>query len=445
MELPNPEADNTEQGTLTLPNGVYVGTIKHGAPNGNGVLTFKSGNIWEGRWVNGKRHGQGKMTYTDGNSVEGEWINDKLDNGSGTSPTFTGTWKNGAPFEGDAFFTYSSGDYYKGRIENFMMNGKGKYTQKDNKWTYDGEWLNDKRSGKGEIKNIDKTQYIGDWLNDKRNGKGKSEYPDGSIYDGDWENDNRSGKGKYIDKSQGSTYEGYWKYDKKRGQGKITYKDGSRFEGSWYDDMKHGGEGILTDANGVIITAGNWMLDRLSKEYPILKVSSDVFVEGCVTLMDLREWVNGDIIMLYNPPKFDVTKTIDSIAKFTPTICNYMFTREEIKGLKKIVYEEHDDENENENEDEDEDEGKNKVKIIRIENPYNRELMDPQHIKLYVLSIIGPPVLPPPPPVVAEGSSAGGKRRKTMKRRQKNKRKTTFKKGCAKTTFKKGCTKTFTK
>ena len=235
---------------------------------------------------------------------------------------------------------------------------------------------------------------------------------DGSNYEGDFKNNKREGKGKQIDEAEGSTYEGDWKDGMRNGQGKITFKDGSTYEGGWYEDNKHG-EGKLTDAKGKI-TFGLWRFNELSVTYPILKVLRDVFVEGCLKFLTYDKWENNDIIMLYNPPMytFDVKKTIDCSAKCTYNICNYMFTREEIEGLKQ---------SENKDEDDDED-----PKII-IKNPYNNQIMDEKHLKIYVLSIIEPK----PAPVVPEVSSAGGKskRRQRMKRTyKKNKKKRQTKK-----------------
>lgn len=38
-------------------------------------------------------------------------------------------------------------------------------------------------------------RYEGEWLNDKRNGRGKLWYTQGDVYDGEWIDDQRSGLG----------------------------------------------------------------------------------------------------------------------------------------------------------------------------------------------------------------------------------------------------------
>ena len=39
--------------------------------------------------------------------------------------------------------------------------------------TYDGEWSNDNKEGKGVYCSIDGNKYDGEWKNDKKFGKGK--------------------------------------------------------------------------------------------------------------------------------------------------------------------------------------------------------------------------------------------------------------------------------
>jgi hypothetical protein len=44
--------------------------------------------------------------------------------------------------------------------------------------------------------------YEGEWLNDKKNGKGKLFYEDGDYYEGNFVNDKRHGEGKVISKGK---------------------------------------------------------------------------------------------------------------------------------------------------------------------------------------------------------------------------------------------------
>ena len=58
----------------------------------------------------------------------------------------------------------------------FVFNGKGKlieFLSKDEITMYNGEWVNDKKEGTGEFKNlITGETYEGEWENDKRHGHG---------------------------------------------------------------------------------------------------------------------------------------------------------------------------------------------------------------------------------------------------------------------------------
>ena len=71
-----------------------------------------------------------------------------------------------------------------------------------------------------EVSGNNNENYEGNWLNDKREGKGIMKYNNGDIYDGDWENDKKVGNGKMKYKN-GDIYEGEWKDDKKNGYGKY--------------------------------------------------------------------------------------------------------------------------------------------------------------------------------------------------------------------------------
>ena len=54
-----------------------------------------------------------------------------------------------------------------------------------------------------------KDEYNGDWINDKKEGKGIMIYNNGDKYDGNWKNDIREGEGKiYFFEGY---YQGIWK------------------------------------------------------------------------------------------------------------------------------------------------------------------------------------------------------------------------------------------
>jgi radial spoke head protein 1 len=68
----------------------------------------------------------------------------------------------------------------------------------------------------------------GDYVKNKRHGKGLFYYPDGSKYDGEWNENVREGHGTYTYPNN-DTYEGEWKNHQRHGKGNYTYAATSMF------------------------------------------------------------------------------------------------------------------------------------------------------------------------------------------------------------------------
>jgi hypothetical protein len=113
--------------------------------------------IYEGDSVDGLKHGRGTMYYMGGDRYEGEWVHG-MEHGYGS--------KDFAIKDRD-----SEGGTYVGEFRKGVFHGQGKckYTAGVMAGTsYDGEWANGERSGKGMIT-----------------------YPSGKVYKGEWENGER--------------------------------------------------------------------------------------------------------------------------------------------------------------------------------------------------------------------------------------------------------------
>ena len=63
---------------------------------------------------------------------------------------------------------------------NGNKHGKGIEYYKDGNIKYEGDFVNDKREGKGKYIWEDGEYYIGEWLNDYMHGKGIEYYKDGN-------------------------------------------------------------------------------------------------------------------------------------------------------------------------------------------------------------------------------------------------------------------------
>lgn len=105
--------------------------------------------------------------------------------------------------------------------------------------TYEGEWKDGKRHGKGTMTYACGDIYYGEFIYDKRHGKGTITYACGNIYVGQWENNKRNGKGTCT-YANGDVYVGEWKDDKKHGNGTYRSANGDVFVGEWKHDNIHG-------------------------------------------------------------------------------------------------------------------------------------------------------------------------------------------------------------
>jgi hypothetical protein len=105
---------------------------------------------------------------------------------------------------------------------------------------YKGNFLGEKRHGKGELlyKDFDyyfPKRYDGEWQDDKIQGRGVMEYNDRSVYSGSWKNGIRDGEGE-LKYNNGDTYIGCWEKDMRVGQGLIIFKNKNEYEGVWKSD-----------------------------------------------------------------------------------------------------------------------------------------------------------------------------------------------------------------
>ena len=64
-------------------------------------------------------------------------------------------------------------------------------------------------------------------------------YANGDKYEGDFVDDKKHGKGVYV-YANGDKYEGDWLDGKKHGKGVITFADGNKYEGDFVDGKFHG-------------------------------------------------------------------------------------------------------------------------------------------------------------------------------------------------------------
>ena len=146
---------------------------------------------------------------------------------------------------------YENGNVYEGEFSFGKPNNNGKleFTINEVPYTYVGEFLNGKKHGKGNLSSKDnKFNYDGDWVNDKYEGFGAL-FNNGEKYTGDFKEGNYNGNGTLY-KSNGDIFEGEF-FEGKLKNGTITYKNGDSYEGQLENGIFNG-KGIYKYKNGDI-------------------------------------------------------------------------------------------------------------------------------------------------------------------------------------------------
>ena len=80
-----------------------------------------------------------------------------------------------------------------------IKDGRGIYLNTRKGELYEGEWLDNKKIGRGRLLTKDGQQYIGEFKNDKKHGHGKQIEANSDWYEGDFVKNQRHGFGTYYD------------------------------------------------------------------------------------------------------------------------------------------------------------------------------------------------------------------------------------------------------
>jgi hypothetical protein len=90
------------------------------------------------------------------------------------------------------------------------------------KKVYEGNWVNDQKSGIGKLIYVNGTVYEGEFFESKKSGFGKFTWPDRSHYEGSWIQDRIEGYGKYV-YADGRIFKGKWVENNMMGYGELTW------------------------------------------------------------------------------------------------------------------------------------------------------------------------------------------------------------------------------
>eukprot|EP01065_Artemidia_motanka_P032532 TRINITY_DN39529_c0_g1_i1.p1 TRINITY_DN39529_c0_g1~~TRINITY_DN39529_c0_g1_i1.p1 ORF type:complete len:817 (+),score=235.29 TRINITY_DN39529_c0_g1_i1:50-2500(+) len=136
---------------------------------------------------------------------------------------------------------FKNGDKYCGEaVETGVKHGRGSFTWGATGSTYTGQWVRDRMTGKGKLRDVPRGfTFEGDFRDGQRHGKGRCCWDDGTEYTGDWVNDVRQGSGSQKD-CAGAAYEGAFEADRMHGRGSCRYANGDVYEGGWRDGVWEG-------------------------------------------------------------------------------------------------------------------------------------------------------------------------------------------------------------
>jgi hypothetical protein len=118
---------------------------------------------------------------------------------------------------------------------------------------YNGDWLEDQRHGHGELYFF-KTQqkYIGQFVWNKRQGKGKEVFPGGEQFEGEFYENLRMGKGR-LTFPNGSVLNSEFKDNLANGSGNINYANGNKYQGEFRQGRRNG-KGYCNKAYSILKT-----------------------------------------------------------------------------------------------------------------------------------------------------------------------------------------------
>ena len=167
------------------------GSEYHGGPGqGQGTRHFNSGQSFVGNWKDDEPEGQGHLTTKEGTSYNGQW--------------------RAGIMEGEGTYIFQAGKFpgvygqsgYVGQWMDGKFHGKGKHMLYNGN-SYDGEWKMNQKHGWGMYRVHAPTKgglaaYEGEWVEDARTGKGISKGSDGHVEVNVYENGLRRGEGVRI-------------------------------------------------------------------------------------------------------------------------------------------------------------------------------------------------------------------------------------------------------
>lgn len=145
-------------------------------------------------------------------------------------------------------------------------------------------------------------KYIGDFVGNKRGGKGIMFFANGDKYEGDFKDSLLSGQGQFTWKD-GEIYIGQYKEGRREGSGTFKYSSGNSYVGEWRNNVKHG-RGVNISAAGIKTHDGTWNDGIFVSGNHVFVNKPHVVLFGCENLGQLSQsWVTSLLKMSANNPQ----------------------------------------------------------------------------------------------------------------------------------------------
>lgn len=140
-------------------------------------------------------------------------------------------------YSGHGKAAYATGDTYDGEFLDGKRNGKGIYTWA-NGAKFDGDYNQNSRSY-GKLTYPDGSFYVGHYKDNKNNGFGTRKYANGDVYTGHWINGKKHNEGTYEFGLSAQRLKGSWD-NGKLSRGSWSWSDGTHWDGSFRYQQPHG-------------------------------------------------------------------------------------------------------------------------------------------------------------------------------------------------------------
>ncbi|KAL6764985.1 hypothetical protein V8C86DRAFT_1220949 [Haematococcus lacustris] len=162
--------------------------------------------------------------------------------------TYEGNFVNGMK-HGKGRMKFKDGGYYDGDFQLDEMTGQA-IRRFSNGSTYIGTFLKGDMHGSGMLTHRNQDTFEGQMDHNRMHGQGTFRYANGDVYRGDFVANRITGQGTMV-YVNGEKYDGAWLDGKRCGQGRCTYANGNNYRGLWADDMFNGQGMLLLAAQGI--------------------------------------------------------------------------------------------------------------------------------------------------------------------------------------------------